>query len=58
MKKFDNLTEVAEYAATQGGREIAVIKSGGFYFVEDPGGMIRTFEKLIYEGPALDFRAS
>jgi hypothetical protein len=57
--KCNSISAVEEYLSTlHPDKEISVIESRQYYYVEDPGagGFIRVWESLLYEGPAKKFK--
>jgi hypothetical protein len=51
LKVCDSEEEARAYARQVPEREIAIIKSEGRYYVEaGDGGIIRTWERLVYQG--------
>lgn len=37
-------------------KDVAVIESRQYYYIEDAGPLVRSWEKLLYEGPVKDFK--
>lgn len=58
LKKCNSISHVEEYLATlPPDQEVTVIADSQFYYIENPGQLIRNWERIVYDGPVKNFQA-